>query len=346
MKSRFAKYDVYPITVTLPLLPFSPWVRFGMVDITTPERAQQTARVRVLRDFEFILQLHGVSWIWSEALGGSIDIRPGDLVFLPPGFVHGWAYTAESHLALHFDLHANPSLALSAETIRVGDAWQQLRMIEFHDRYVHRHPVRTMPMFSLHWNYGGNAQHIRIPLITPLEHPTLWYQRMEALVNHWQTNRLCLLSAQLQAMETLSWALSELAHAEDAQIRAHSHVDPRILALLQELNDPISSQQLIRLTVAELAQHTGIGLTLFRRLFRAATRQSPHHYLEEWRIERAAHALAHTDLPIHEIARAVGYEDPYHFSRVFRCLTSLSPLHYRKTLVEPARRTDSGHGKV
>jgi len=53
-------------------------------------------------------------------------------------------------------------------------------------------------------------------------------------------------------------------------------------------------------------------------------------YLTELRIEKARSLLLHTDLPVLEIANTLGYSDENYFGKVFKKMTGLSPLQYRK----------------
>jgi len=82
--------------------PLSLWYRFGIFDTRGTLPGEPLARRQAMRDFCLSLQVEGTGWIWCEALGGSLSVEPGDLLFLPPGFIHAWAYTGEKHLAVHF----------------------------------------------------------------------------------------------------------------------------------------------------------------------------------------------------------------------------------------------------
>jgi hypothetical protein len=65
----------------------------------------------VIQDYEIVLQLEDSSWIWSQTQNGSFDIRPGEVAFIPPNYAHAWGANSGSHLAVHFDLHAQPTLS-------------------------------------------------------------------------------------------------------------------------------------------------------------------------------------------------------------------------------------------
>jgi two-component system response regulator YesN len=53
-------------------------------------------------------------------------------------------------------------------------------------------------------------------------------------------------------------------------------------------------------------------------------------YVIELRMEKASSLLAHTDLPVTEIANTLGYTDENYFGKVFRKRHGVSPLQYRK----------------
>ena len=50
----------------------------------------------------------------------------------------------------------------------------------------------------------------------------------------------------------------------------------------------------------------------------------------KYRVSKAKDLLKLTDLSISEIAEAVGYQDHFYFSRVFKKTTAQSPSAYRK----------------
>jgi hypothetical protein len=95
------------VTVAIPVRlrrgPLMPWFRFGILD-RQPYRRGRVAEKRSLRDFCLHLLVEHESWIWCEAIDGSLRVAPGDILFLPPGFVHAWAYVGEAHLAIHCEL--------------------------------------------------------------------------------------------------------------------------------------------------------------------------------------------------------------------------------------------------
>ncbi|MCZ7649138.1 MAG: AraC family transcriptional regulator [Planctomycetota bacterium] len=85
------------------------------------------------------------------------------------------------------------------------------------------------------------------------------------------------------------------------------------------------------LAVAELARVAHMSEYHFIRRFKGATGFTPMEYLEKFRVGRAQELiLTQPELRLGEVARAVGYEDPAYFSRVFRKRVGLSPRAYRE----------------
>ena len=80
-----------------------------------------------------------------------------------------------------------------------------------------------------------------------------------------------------------------------------------------------------------LAAVAGLSMHHFAREFKQSTGVTPHHYLIQKRIERAQQMLAQSDLPLAEIAYAVGFSDQGHLARHFRALLGTTPREFRRS---------------
>lgn len=89
------------------------------------------------------------------------------------------------------------------------------------------------------------------------------------------------------------------------------------------------------LTPAGLARVAGLSATHFATAFRRWTGRSPMEHLRRRRIEIARAMLGESDAPIERIAAAVGFTDPYHFSRVFHRLVGQAPGRWRRAQAHP-----------
>lgn len=77
------------------------------------------------------------------------------------------------------------------------------------------------------------------------------------------------------------------------------------------------------------------GLAMSGRSLKRKLQQSGTSFLlllEEARRRDAHELLAHTDLPVHDVARRLGYMNPANFSRAFSVWTGESPRRYRERL--------------
>ncbi len=79
-----------------------------------------------------------------------------------------------------------------------------------------------------------------------------------------------------------------------------------------------------------LAGEIGLSTRSLNRRFKAATGQSPLHYLQNLRMDIAKELLRDSNLSIAEIAYKIGYSDCSHFSKLFQRQMSQTPLTYRQ----------------
>jgi len=79
-----------------------------------------------------------------------------------------------------------------------------------------------------------------------------------------------------------------------------------------------------------LASNANMSLRTLKRRFKEATTIAPLRYVQKLRMQQAREYLKHTHKSIAEIARLVGYEDPGHFSRLFKREYVQSPGQWRQ----------------
>jgi AraC-like DNA-binding protein len=74
---------------------------------------------------------------------------------------------------------------------------------------------------------------------------------------------------------------------------------------------------------ASLACH--VAPAYLSRLFRKFSGQTATHFLARLRMDHAAKLLLSSDITVKAAGQAVGFDDPYHFSRVFKRIHGTSP---------------------
>lgn len=84
-----------------------------------------------------------------------------------------------------------------------------------------------------------------------------------------------------------------------------------------------------RLTLGDFAAIHNLSASHFSALFRKSTGMSPVDYFIQLKMQRACQLLYDQNYRIKEVALAVGYDDQYFFSRIFKRLMGVSPVQYR-----------------
>lgn len=87
-----------------------------------------------------------------------------------------------------------------------------------------------------------------------------------------------------------------------------------------------------RISIQELADFFGVSPRRIHQIFEKNTGLPPKQYISKLKIEKSKQLLARTSLSIVDIAEALGYDSPYHFSTAFRKREGISPSSYRKTI--------------
>ncbi|MBP2337017.1 AraC family transcriptional regulator [Saccharothrix coeruleofusca] len=93
-------------------------------------------------------------------------------------------------------------------------------------------------------------------------------------------------------------------------------------------------------TVAALAERTGVSRSTLAKRFTDLVGEPPLAYLTRWRMTLAADLLVEREsATIAEVARAVGYADPFGFSAAFKRVRGTNPSRFRRTATtaSPAR---------
>lgn len=79
------------------------------------------------------------------------------------------------------------------------------------------------------------------------------------------------------------------------------------------------------LTVADLAEAVGLAPSRFHELFRARTGTTPARFLNDLRLDRAEALLRSGDLPLAEVAQAVGFSDQSALTRSLKRRRGVTP---------------------
>ncbi|MCT4608954.1 MAG: GlxA family transcriptional regulator [Pelagimonas sp.] len=104
----------------------------------------------------------------------------------------------------------------------------------------------------------------------------------------------------------------------------NKHLATAVEIMRNSLEDPCSP--------SEIAQTIGISTRQLERLFGKHLNASPKKYLMEMRLDRARQLLLQTESSVTEVAFACGFENPGHFSRVYRATFGVTPHAQRSKM--------------
>ena len=98
-------------------------------------------------------------------------------------------------------------------------------------------------------------------------------------------------------------------------------IEQSISYMLQHLNQPLH--------VSTLAAAVSVSLSHYSALFKRWTGYPPIDYFIHLRMQQACQLFDSTSLNVKEVAAALGYEDPFYFSRTFKSVIRVAPSEYR-----------------
>jgi AraC-like DNA-binding protein len=107
----------------------------------------------------------------------------------------------------------------------------------------------------------------------------------------------------------------------DAKEEGARKIQESIAYMREHLNQPLH--------IAKLAHMAHISPSHFFVLFKRWSGFSPIEYFNRLRMRQAGILLTTTALNVKEIAAALGYDDPFYFSRMFKSVHGLAPSAYR-----------------
>ncbi len=82
--------------------------------------------------------------------------------------------------------------------------------------------------------------------------------------------------------------------------------------------------------IEDIAYRTGLSTEHFIRIFREEMKMTPYQYFIRLKAQEASAVLISTQRSISQISEDLGFENQFHFSRVFKKCTGLTPSAYRR----------------
>lgn len=99
---------------------------------------------------------------------------------------------------------------------------------------------------------------------------------------------------------------------------------------VQRVKTLIESSLDRELSVSEMARFVNLSVSHLQHLFKNDVGQSPAHYVQALRLQRAKEFLESSSLSVKQIMIRIGAKDRSNFERRFKQAYKLTPVQYRK----------------
>ncbi len=196
-------------------------------------------------------------------------------------------------------------------------------------------------IYWIHFSGSDSALYLE-HLGATLELPIVHLKQLPELISTFETTYrwidygysdrgLIAISSHLRSM------LSLIVAYQQSPRRKSRGAEHRILEVITFMREHATGSH----DLGKLAESAGLSIPHFSALFRKQTGTSPIHFLARLRMQRACELLDSTKDPIATISRAVGYENPLYFCRLFRQHVGMAPSQYRKHERSAIRLTEA-----
>lgn len=231
--------------------------------------------------------------------GEIVPVREGDLILLNPGTYH-------------------KSLLVSNPKRRTLECY-----LSFSDVSYRGCPKDTLPLFS------GNSLIFHMPESMRKEVFRLT-RSMEAEIKSPRPGQYFMLKAYL--IELLCLIARECGEKEDSReaYRRFLFKSPNKKYVVSQIQAYLNDHYREKVSLEQIAANMYLSSYYISKIFKSETGDSPINYLIGIRMEKAKEILEQQPaLSLQETAAQVGYEDVYHFSKLFKKYYGISPGYYK-----------------
>ena len=139
----------------------------------------------------------------------------------------------------------------------------------------------------------------------------------------------CLMVKQL-SLQFLIILLKELSPQATNNLSDYFHLETYDKATIaQTITNYFRENYMKKISIEEIAKSTYLSTTYITKIYKEITGDTPINYLINLRMDKAREILSEGHFPIQTVAKRVGYDDPYYFSKLFKKKFGYSPSTYK-----------------
>lgn len=118
--------------------------------------------------------------------------------------------------------------------------------------------------------------------------------------------------------------------SDERHMQGYEFKSPNKTYVVQQIMKYMEAHYREKISLDQIAENMYLSPFYISKLFKSETGDTPINYLISLRMEKAKELLDRNPaLSIQEAAAQVGYEDAYHFSKLFKKYYGLSPMYYK-----------------
>lgn len=261
----------------------------------------------------FHVVTQGEAYLWTEGSAEPILLRCGDMAMMSRGSHH------------YLSTHANEALVAQATDVSLQPP----------DLLESPRPLATWVSGAYQlWHDPIHPLFQELPAVVIVRAETMAYadsmpQCLQVLAHELRQSALgseAVVAGLLDILFHLMLRRVLKEHTGRAAQWARATQDPQIGAALQLMHAEPAGEW----SLEGLAAAVGLSRSGFALKFKQTVGETPLHYLTTLRMLQAMEQLSQTDETLERIARQVGYQDAFSFSKAFKKAFGLSPRAFRQ----------------
>ncbi|QDO95473.1 helix-turn-helix transcriptional regulator [Formosa sediminum] len=175
--------------------------------------------------------------------------------------------------------------------------------------------------FFVHFNLGVPFDSV-YPGILKIEMTIYLKERLEYLTERLKIeNKNFKLTFNLKLQAFIKEALTNIG----PELWKTTIIDERVLKVIRYVEANIEK----KLKNTDMSDLINMAPNSFARLFKSEMHVTLHNFIQNRKIAKSCELFEHTNKSIEEVAYVLGFSDRYHFSRVFKSVTGLTPAVYK-----------------
>lgn len=245
-----------------------------------------------------------------DALSALMDYA---IVLPPKSLVHGEVVSSLPHTPVMYPFQIEKSAKVALYAYRFAE--MDMRMDDFY------HLFTSGTLYTPHEVKECFIRFLWAILSTAKE---LGFQNANALERQALLTRVTEARTGSEMRLTLRFLLEELTRA------APKGGEQPISLLVQRARDMAQEFYRQGITLDEIAQKLAVTPEYLGTQFHQELGMTYGAYMKRLRMEKAKELLIKTDKKLYQIANMLGYSDAKYFSRVFKTMTGMMPVEYRR----------------